>query len=85
MVAEEVRITLRNLDGDDCPEVRFEFYSDQKCYFVTFVSSSLKNGVYNDVRIKIDLNEDGKRDLKDVSLLARLAQAAVPLLKIATK
>lgn len=83
MVAEEIRITLKDFDGDASPEVRLEFYREQKCYLVTFVSSSLKDGVYDKVGIKTDLNEDGVRDAKDIDLLTRLAQAIVPLLRIA--
>lgn len=81
MAAEEIRITLRDLDGDASPEVRFEFHREQKCYLVTFVSSSLKDGVYDKVGIKTDMNEDGARDGQDIELLTQLAQAAVPLLK----
>ncbi|MFW9267819.1 hypothetical protein ACLK1G_11510 [Pseudomonas sp. NR3] len=83
MTAEEIRITFRNLDDGDCPEVRLEFYCDERCYFATFVSSLLKNGIYNEVGIKIDLDGDGKRDTDDILLLTRLAQAAAPLLKVA--
>ena len=82
MLAEEVRVTLRSLDGDEYPEVRLEFHREGRCYFVTFVSSPSKDGTYDKVGIKIDLNEDGSRDAKDVDLLTRLAQAAVPLLKV---
>jgi len=81
MAAKEIHITLKDLDGDASPEVRFEFYREQKCYLVTFVSSSLKDGVYDKVGIKTDLNEDGARDAKDIDLLTRLAQSVVPLLK----
>jgi hypothetical protein len=84
MPAEEVRITLRNLDADECPEVRLEFHREGHCYFVTFVSSTSKDGTYDKVGIKIDLNEDGMRDAKDIDLLTRLAQAALPLLTVAT-
>lgn len=82
MLAEEVRITLKNLDGDDCPEVRLDFFVGEKCYFVTFVSSSLKDGRYDQVGIKTDLNGDGVRDGEDIDLLTRLAQAAAPLLTV---
>jgi hypothetical protein len=81
MAANEIRISLKDLDRDENPEVRLKFYRDEQCYLDTFVSSSLKDDHYDKVGIKTDLNEDGARDGQDIELLTQLAQAAVPLLK----
>ncbi|ALI06601.1 MULTISPECIES: hypothetical protein [Pseudomonas] len=81
MAAEEIRISLKDFDKDESPEVRLEFFRDNKSYLLTFVASSLKDGRYDKVGIKTDLNEDGACDERDIELLTQLAQAAVPLLK----
>ncbi|ROM76011.1 hypothetical protein BK654_15295 [Pseudomonas brassicacearum] len=81
MAAEEIRISLKDFDKDESPEVRLEFFRDDKSYLLTFVASSSKDGRYDKVGIKTDLNEDGARDGRDIELLTQLAQAAVPLLK----
>jgi len=81
MIATQIRISLSDLDSDASPDVIIEFYRGEESYFKTFVSSSLKDGRYDKVGIKIDLNEDGQRDKQDIELLTNLAQAAVPLLQ----
>jgi|GEM_PF-796662 len=77
----EIRVFKDDLDGDEYPDVGVEFHyqkdeaSDLKMKSAATIYSSKKNGVYDTVSDKADLDGSGNHDDADKQILRDLANA----------
>lgn len=76
MATRELRLSMAEVDtSNNLPEVVIEFYLDNAFQFATFVSSSVKDGVYDTVNVKTDADDDKDMDTQDETILLELATA----------
>ncbi|WP_053149769.1 hypothetical protein [Pseudomonas sp. Pf153] len=76
MATRELRLFMAEVDtSNKSPEVVIEFYLGTAFQFATFVSSSVKDGAYDTVNVKTDVDDDDDFDMQDETILLELATA----------
>lgn len=75
MATKELRMTQEYVDDNRSPDVVLEIYKGKKLQFATFVSASKKNGPYDTVNVKTDVDGDGDMDRQDEKAILDLAKA----------
>jgi hypothetical protein len=73
MAAREIHISFEDFEGDGKKEMVVEFYSSKKLEFATYLTSSKKKGVYDQIEVKGDVDGDGDFDRRDKKLILKRA------------
>lgn len=79
MTNNSIRLSMADFEGDKIPEVIVEFYKGEDVEYIAYVSDPDKDGRFDKVSGKVDVDNKKGHQKRDDDLLIALARTFVKL------